>query len=52
MAKLKLTVTMTPETIQWIDSEVKKGRFADRSHCVQYSVQKVKELIEKGEINF
>ena len=35
-----------------IDEEVEKGHFADRSHAVQYSLRKVKELIEKGEIKF
>jgi len=35
-----------------IDEEVEKGHFADRSHAVQYSLRKVKELIEKEEIKF
>ncbi len=52
MAKLKLTATLTPETIRWVDEQVKKGRFADRSHAVQFSLLKVKELLEKGEIKF
>ncbi len=52
MAKLKLTVTITPETIKWIDEQVKKGRFADRSHAVQFSLMKTRELIERGEIKF
>ncbi len=52
MAKLKLTVTITPETIKWIDEQVKKGRFADRSHAVQFSLMKVRELLEHGEIRF
>ena len=52
MAKLKLTVTITPEIIKWIDEQVKKGRFADRSHAVQFSLMKVKDLLEKGEIKF
>ena len=52
MAKLKVTVTLAPETIKWIDEQVKKGHFADRSHCVQYSIHKVRELIEKQEIKF
>jgi Arc/MetJ-type ribon-helix-helix transcriptional regulator len=52
MAKLKLTVTITPEVIRWIDDQVKEGHFADRSHAVQFSLLKVKELIDKGEIKF
>lgn len=52
MAKIKLTVTVLPELIEWVDEQVKKGRFADRSHAVQYALMKVKELMEKGEIKF
>ena len=52
MAKVKLTVTVTPEIFKWIDEQVEKGFFADRSHAVQYSLMKVKELIKKGEIKF
>jgi Arc/MetJ-type ribon-helix-helix transcriptional regulator len=52
MVKVKLTVTVSPESIHWIDQQVKQKHFADRSHAVQYSVHKVKELIEKGEIKF
>jgi Arc/MetJ-type ribon-helix-helix transcriptional regulator len=52
MVKIKLTVTISPELVHWIDDQVGKGHFADRSHAIQYSVIKVKELIEKGQINF
>ncbi|MCD6241170.1 CopG family transcriptional regulator [Candidatus Bathyarchaeota archaeon] len=52
MVKVKLTVSIQPELIRWIDEQVKKGYFADRSHAVQYALLKVKELMEKGEIKF
>jgi Arc/MetJ-type ribon-helix-helix transcriptional regulator len=52
MVKVKLTVTVAPEVIHWIDEQVAQGHFADRSHAVGYSLHKVKELIEKGEIKF
>lgn len=52
MAKVKLTVTVTPQVFQWIDEEVKKGHFADRSHAVQYSLMKIRELMKSGEIKF
>jgi len=52
MAKLKLTVSLNPELIHWIDEQVKQGHFADRSHAVQFSLLKVKELINQGEIKF
>lgn len=52
MPKSKLTVTVSPELITWIEEEVEKGHFADRSHAVQYSLIKVRELMKKGEIKF
>jgi Arc/MetJ-type ribon-helix-helix transcriptional regulator len=52
MVKVKLTISINPELIHWIDEQVEQGHFADRSHAVQYSVIKVKGLIEKGEIKF
>jgi Arc/MetJ-type ribon-helix-helix transcriptional regulator len=52
MVKVRLTVTVQPELIKWIDKEIEQGHFADRSHAVQYSMLKVKELIEKGQIKF
>ena len=52
MVKVKLTVSILPELVRWIDEQVEKGSFADRSHAIQYSVLKVKELMEKGEIRF
>lgn len=52
MVKVKLTVSILPELVNWIDEQVEKGHFADRSHAVQYAILKVRELIEKGEIKF
>jgi Arc/MetJ-type ribon-helix-helix transcriptional regulator len=52
MVKVKLTVSIIPELIHWIDEEVEQGHFANRSHAVQYSLLKVKELIKKEELKF
>ena len=52
MAKVKLTVTVLPELIEWIKEEVEKGHFADRSHAVQYALIKVRDLMKSGEIKF
>jgi len=52
MVKVKMTVSILPEVVRWIDEQVKKGHFADRSHAVQYSLIKVRELMKKGEIKF
>ena len=52
MAKLKLTVSLSPELIKWVDEQVGMGHFADRSHAVGFSLLKVKELVDKKEIRF
>ena len=52
MVKVKLTVSILPDLVRWIDEQVEKGYFADRSHAVQYALIKLRELIEKGEIKF
>ena len=52
MVKIKLTVTILPELKKWVDEEVEKGHFADRSHAVQYALMKVRELMKKREIKF
>lgn len=44
LAKLKVTVTLTPEIIRWIDDQIKRARFEDRSHAVQFSLLKVKTI--------
>lgn len=52
MVKVKLTISIQPELVRWIDEQIAKGYFADRSHAMQYAIMKVKELMEKGEIKF
>lgn len=47
-----MTVSIEPEMVHWIDEQVQKGDFADRSHAVQFSLNKVKQLIAKGDIKF
>jgi len=52
MVKYRLSVTVSPSLLKWVDEEVEKKHFADRSHAVEYSLIKTKELIKKGEIKF
>ena len=52
MPKFKTTVTLSPDLVKWIDELVQKRFFADRSHAIEYSLTKVKELMKKGEIKF
>ena len=44
MAKRKVTITLSEETLDWIDKEVKSRRFADRSHAVEYCL----DFVRKG----
>jgi Arc/MetJ-type ribon-helix-helix transcriptional regulator len=43
MAKIKVSHTIDEDLVNWIDSEIKKKRFASRSHAIEYAV---KQLIE------
>ena len=52
MVKARMMVSILPELVRWIDEQVDKGHFADRSHAVQYSLMKVRDLMKKGEIKF
>ena len=41
--KTKTTVSIEMEVFKWIESMVKKGRFANVSHGVEYCARLVKE---------
>ncbi len=42
MDKLKTSVSLSKEILKWVDEEIKKKRFASRSHAVEYCIHKVK----------
>ena len=44
--KVKITATMDPDLVGWIDEKVKSRRFASRSHALEVAVA---ELINSGE---
>jgi len=41
--KACLSVTIDPDLIKWINSQIKKKRFANRSHAVEYALYQLKE---------
>lgn len=43
---MKVTATIDKELIQWIDQEVEKRRFRNRSHAIEYAIAKLKEKKE------
>jgi len=46
MAKIRVFATIHEDIVKWIDKEVAKRRFANRSHALEYAIQ---QLIEKEE---
>ncbi len=43
LAKVKLSITVEEDLIKWLDSQIKKRRFANRSHGFEYALTQVKE---------
>ena len=41
MLKIKTSVTISEDILKWIDLEIKKKRFASKSHAVEYCVHRV-----------
>ena len=41
--KVKTSVAIDSEMLKWIDSQIEKKVFANRSHAVEYALQKLKE---------
>lgn len=43
MRRVKVTVTVDKELVEWIDQQVEKRRFRNRSHGIEYAIAKLKE---------
>jgi Arc/MetJ-type ribon-helix-helix transcriptional regulator len=41
--KVKTSVALDSDLLKWIDAEVAKKRFANRTHAIEYALQKLKE---------
>ena len=41
--KQKLSVTIDEETLKFIEETIKRGKYRNKSHVVEYSVNKLKE---------
>ena len=44
--KIKTSVALNKEILEWIDRQVEKRVFANRSHAIEYALQKLKEEIK------
>lgn len=45
-AKEKVSMAVSDNLLKWIDSQIKKRRFANRSHAFEYAVQLMMEKSE------
>lgn len=41
--KVKTAISVDIEILKWIESQVKKGRFANKSHGFEYCARTIKE---------
>ncbi|MBL7206287.1 MAG: hypothetical protein ISS36_01670 [Candidatus Aenigmarchaeota archaeon] len=44
MEKVKTSVTLSNEILDWIDKEIENRKFASRSHAVEYCINKIMKL--------
>jgi len=47
MVKQQVTVTIEKRLLEWIDSEIEKFRFRNRSHAFEYAIAHVMEWDKK-----
>jgi len=47
MSKIKLSISISKEYVDWIDEKVKKRVFANRSHGVEYLIVQAMEKEKK-----
>ncbi|CUR52808.1 conserved protein of unknown function [Nitrosotalea devaniterrae] len=42
MVKVKLSITVDEDLIKWLDLQIKKKKYANRSHGFEYSLTQLK----------
>ncbi|MEM2161127.1 MAG: ribbon-helix-helix domain-containing protein [Candidatus Nitrosotenuis sp.] len=45
-AKEKVSIAVSDDLLRWIDAQIKKRRFANRSHAFEYGIQLMMEKDE------
>jgi Arc/MetJ-type ribon-helix-helix transcriptional regulator len=43
LPKLRLQITVREDLVKWIDEQVKRLRFANRSHAIEFALANLKE---------
>ena len=41
--KVKTSIALDSDLLKWIDSEIETKRFANRTHAIEYALQKLKD---------
>jgi Arc/MetJ-type ribon-helix-helix transcriptional regulator len=41
--KVKTSVALDSDLLKWVDQKVEKKRFANRTHAIEYALQRLKE---------
>jgi Arc/MetJ-type ribon-helix-helix transcriptional regulator len=47
MPKVRVYATIKEDFVKWIDEQVEKLRFANRSHAIEYAISKLMESEKK-----
>lgn len=48
--KIKTSITLDKDLLEWIDKLIEKKRFASRTHAIEYALQRLREQ-EKKELH-
>jgi len=41
--KIKTSVALDEELLEWIDSQIKTKRFANRTHAIEYAIEQLRQ---------
>ncbi len=47
MAKIKTSIALDEDLLKWVDIQIEKKRFANRTHAIEFALQ---QLVEKDKI--
>lgn len=50
MTKVKTSIALDDDLLKWVDSQIEKKRFANRTHAVEYALQQLKDGENVNEI--
>lgn len=48
MTKVKTSVALDEDLLRWVDSQIEKKRFANRTHAIEYALKQLMESEKPG----